>query len=140
MELSYKSVTQITFSENDSKMSTKMITKSEKRCHCEHLQTCYENTTGKVAATFENNLQKASHKSSKFVEKSHLDTTRVPDTHFYVCGGPEEATPLQKSTKIDDALRKSTDIDGNLWKYGFAFLRRMCFLAEGFPFFPPRFF
>ena len=90
-----------------------------------HLRTRYENTPGKVAATSENNLQKASHKSSKIVENSHLDTTRVPDTHFDACGGPEEATPLRKSMKIDDTLQKSTDIGKNIWKYCFPFLRRI---------------
>ena len=61
-----------------------------KRRLCEHLRTRYENTPGKVAATSENDLRKASHKSSKTVENSHLDTTRVMDAHFYVRGGPEE--------------------------------------------------
>ena len=106
-------------------MSAKRITKSRKRRLCEHLRTHYENTPGKVAAMSEDDFQKASHKSSKIVENSPADTTRVPDTHFYVRGGPEEATPLRKSMKIDDTLRKSTDIDGNLRKYCFPVLRRI---------------
>ena len=88
-------------------MSAEKIENRKKRRLCEHLRTRYENTPGKVAATSEQDFQKASHKSSKIVENSHLDTTRVPDTHFYVRGGPEEATPLRKSKKVDDILRKS---------------------------------
>ena len=94
-----------------------MITTSEKRRLCEHLRTRYENTPGKVAATSENDLRMASHKSTKIVENLHLDTTRVPNANSYVHGGPEEATPSKKprrSTTLSENPRTLMEIYGNV--------------------------
>jgi len=94
-----------------------MITRSEK---------------GVSASTFEHatktlleKLPQRPKTTSKRHPTSHLKSLkirtwippRVPDTHFYVRGGPEEATPLRKSTEIDDISenpRTLTEIYGHI--------------------------
>ena len=98
-ELAYTKIeekTKIKFLHN-SKMNAKMITKSEKGVSASTFEHATKTLLDKVAATSENDFQKASHKSCRIVENSNPDTTLVPDTHFYVRAGVPRKPPASKN-------------------------------------------